>query len=65
MAEMIDGYVCPECRARHKLPPYHGYRIGVDLGSEGGPVIVVAKQVPDGAGGYLVVILDVVTRPLT
>ncbi len=65
MAEMVDGYRCRGCGRLHKLPPYYGYSSTLDFGRDGGPVIVVTKRLPDGAGGHLVVVLDVTTRPPT
>ena len=62
MAKMIDAYRCAGDVWR-KIPPYAGYRLGVDL-AEGDDhmTTVIFKIVPDGQGQVLCVLLDIRTR---
>ncbi len=65
MANMVTSYYCPDCDTYHKVPPYHGYVLGVDLATdEQGEfaTIVVAKAFPDLEGGVDYVILDVIRQ---
>ncbi len=60
MANMINYFVCGHGN-KHPLPPYHGYKLGIDHGDVTSTLVVI-KVVPDGGGGSVAVALDVRTR---